>query len=68
MDFKFNSCFELAYNRTILFQEEKMKEYRKEKRKDRKRKIDEPKDDDEGPVDEMAEIMGFSGFGSSKKK
>ena len=47
-----------------------MKEYRKEKRKDRKRKIDDAKndDDDEGPTDEMAAVMGFSGFGSSKKK
>jgi U4/U6.U5 tri-snRNP component SNU23 len=46
-----------------------MKEYRKEKRKDRKRKIDEAKDEEStGPIDEMAAIMGFSGFGSLKKK
>ena len=47
-----------------------MKEYKKEKRKDRKRKIDDIKNDDdnEGPTDEMAAIMGFSDFGSSKKK
>lgn len=49
-------------------QEEKIKEYRKEKRKDRKRKIEDSKEEEEGQVDEMAAVMGFSGFGSSKKK
>lgn len=48
-------------------QEEKIKEYRKEKRKDKKRKIEELADDDAGPSDEMAAVMGFSGFGSKKK-
>ncbi|XP_023246758.1 zinc finger matrin-type protein 2 isoform X2 [Copidosoma floridanum] len=48
-------------------EEEKMKEYRKDKRKDKKRKIEEPKEDEE-PVDEMTAIMGFSDFGSKKKK
>lgn len=48
-------------------QEEKIKEYRKEKRKDKKRKIEELSEDDAGPFDEMAAIMGFSGFGSKKK-
>ncbi|XP_065174159.1 zinc finger matrin-type protein 2 [Atheta coriaria] len=48
-------------------EEEKLKEYRREKRKESKRKIDEV--DDSGEVnDEMAAIMGFSGFGTSKKK
>ncbi|KAJ8668288.1 hypothetical protein QAD02_009951 [Eretmocerus hayati] len=49
-------------------EEEKLKEYRKEKRKDKKRRVDESKDDEDEPVDEMAAVMGFSGFGSSKKK
>ncbi|KAG5321523.1 ZMAT2 protein, partial [Acromyrmex heyeri] len=48
-------------------EEEKIKEYRKEKRKDKKRKIEELSEDDAGPSDEMAAIMGFSGFGSKKK-
>lgn len=48
------------------YQEEKMREYRREKKKERKRKHD---DDDDQPEmnDEMAAMMGFSGFGSSKK-
>lgn len=50
-----------------LSQEEKIKEYRKEKRKDKKRKIEEVNEDGGGPSDEMAAIMGFSGFGSKKK-
>ncbi|KAL7299926.1 hypothetical protein TKK_0007246 [Trichogramma kaykai] len=55
--------------RELKEEEEKIKEYRKEKRKDKKRKIDETlNDDDDGPKDEMAAIMGFSGFGTSKKK
>ena len=51
----------------FYYQEEKIKEYRKEKRKDKKRKIEELSEDDAGPSDEMAAIMGFSGFGSKKK-
>ncbi len=58
---------------TILFcfcsKEEKLREYRREKRKDiKKRKHDEVSAgaDDDGD-DEMAAMMGFSGFGSSKK-
>lgn len=47
-------------------EEEKLKEYRKEKRKE-KRKIEEVSDEQE-PPNELASIMGFSGFGSSKKK
>ncbi|CAH1112523.1 unnamed protein product [Psylliodes chrysocephalus] len=45
-------------------EEEKLKEYRKEKRKE-KRKIEEINDDE--PPSELASIMGFSGFGGSKK-
>jgi len=50
-------------------EEEKLREYRREKRKDiKKRKHDEVSAgaDDDGD-DEMAAMMGFSGFGSSKK-
>nr|CAH7763655.1 unnamed protein product [Callosobruchus chinensis] len=46
-------------------EEEKLKEYRKEKRKE-KRKIEELQEDE--PPSELSSIMGFSGFGSSKKK
>ncbi|CAD7003888.1 zinc finger matrin-type protein 2 [Ceratitis capitata] len=50
-------------------EEERYKEHRKEKRKERKRKAS---DTDPlgggGLTDDMAAIMGFSGFGSSKKK
>lgn len=51
-------------------QEEKVKEYRKEKRKERKRKANDDDDDfdiDQGMDPEMAAMMGFSGFGGSKK-
>ncbi|XP_042204822.1 zinc finger matrin-type protein 2-like [Homarus americanus] len=51
-------------------EEEKLKEYRREKRKERKRKADSGIDEDmgSGGMDpEMAKIMGFSGFSSSKK-
>ncbi|GFR27233.1 zinc finger matrin-type protein 2 [Trichonephila clavata] len=46
-------------------EEEKLKEYRKEKRKERKRKAVESIDSNVDP--DMAAIMGFSGFCSSKK-
>lgn len=46
-------------------EEEKLKEYRRERRKERKRKCQDSRDDDIDP--EMAAIMGFSEFGSSKK-
>lgn len=46
-------------------EEEKLKEYRREKRKEKKRKAHEAFDGDVDP--EMASIMGFSGFGGSKK-
>ncbi|XP_048777240.1 zinc finger matrin-type protein 2-like isoform X2 [Ostrea edulis] len=45
-------------------EEEKQKAYKKEKRKERKRKAD--PDSSDGPSD-MAAVMGFSGFGTSKK-
>jgi len=47
-------------------QEEKQKVYRKEKRKDRKRRADDADLDDDVDTD-MAVVMGFSGFGTSKK-
>ena len=52
-----------------MLQEEKQKAYRREKRKNLKRKANNDLDegDDEGK-DEMAAIMGFSGFGTSAKK
>lgn len=50
-------------------EEQKLKEYRKTKKQEKKRKYEEAKDDDDvEPVDDMAAIMGFSGFGSAKKK
>jgi len=50
-------------------EEEKLKEYRREKRKERKRKADTSIDEDmTGGMDpEMAKVMGFGGFSSSKK-
>lgn len=48
-----------------FYQEEKQKAYKKEKRKERKRKADEDLDQDADP--DMAAMMGFSGFGGSKK-
>lgn len=51
-------------------EEDKLKEYRREKRKENKRKLEEAEEsvDSGGPMNEMASVMGFSGFGSSKKK
>lgn len=53
-------------------QEDKMKEYRREKRRERKKRGRGQKDagEEEGEeIDpEMAAIMGFSGFGGTKKK
>lgn len=46
-------------------QEEKAKAYKKEKQKERKRRAEDDGDLEED--DEMAAVMGFSGFGSSKK-
>lgn len=51
-------------------EEDKLKEYRREKRKENKRKLEEAEEsvDNSGPMSEMASVMGFSGFGSGKKK
>uniref|UniRef100_A0A3Q3JI38 Zinc finger matrin-type protein 2 n=1 Tax=Monopterus albus TaxID=43700 RepID=A0A3Q3JI38_MONAL len=46
-------------------EEEKAKAYKKEKQKERKRRAEGDMDFEED--DEMAAVMGFSGFGSSKK-
>lgn len=58
---------------TSLFQEEKMKAYRREKRKERKRRArgetEEDGDEEEDEMDpELAAVMGFSGFGAKKSK
>lgn len=78
----FHSCLDIASiiitlthiisllsNLIYFLQEEKLKEYRREKRKDRKRKADSSIDEDAaaGMDPEMAKIMGFSGFSTSKK-
>lgn len=49
----------------FVSKEEKLKAYRREQKREKKRKLDDGsmKNDEE---DEMAAIMGFSGFGSSK--
>lgn len=52
----------------IAEEEEKLKAYRRERRKDKKRKA--VKDDDgsgEEDQSDMARVMGFGGFSSSKK-
>lgn len=60
---KWNCCFpHFVY---VFFQEEKAKAYKKEKLKEKKRKAEEDLNFEED--DEMAAVMGFSGFGSSKK-
>lgn len=50
-------------------EEARVKELRKEKRRDKKRKLMEPEDQEETSEQqsELAQIMGFSGFGASKK-
>ncbi|XP_055625597.1 zinc finger matrin-type protein 2 [Toxorhynchites rutilus septentrionalis] len=47
-------------------EEERYREYKREKRKERKRKIEEV-DECEGGASELAAVMGFAGFGGSKK-
>ena len=61
MDYEFS-----VYKNIFLFQEEKLKAYRKERKKDKKRKAS-AIDEDSGMDPEMAKVMGFGGFGSSKK-
>ncbi|KAK3924494.1 Zinc finger matrin-type protein 2 [Frankliniella fusca] len=49
-------------------EEDKLKEYRKERKKEKKRKMDDDLDQDQSEgQSELAAIMGFSGFGGSKK-
>ncbi|XP_035683016.1 zinc finger matrin-type protein 2-like [Branchiostoma floridae] len=48
-------------------EEAKMKEYRKEKKKEKKRKADDAGLNEDEIDPEMAAMMGFSGFGGSKK-
>lgn len=49
-------------------EEDKVKEQRKAKKMDRKRRADEEEDlDGAGPSEDMAAIMGFGGFGGSRK-
>lgn len=52
----------------IAEEEEKLKEYRREKRKENKRKAEEALEESSEQADELASIMGFSGFGAAKKK
>jgi len=47
-------------------EEEKLREYRREKKKDKKRKMDDDHSGGHGSEDMMA-MMGFGGFGGSKK-
>lgn len=47
--------------------DEQYKELKKEKKKEKKRKHGEAFDGDDGPSDDMAALMGFSGFGGSRK-
>lgn len=49
----------------LLLQEEKAKAYKKEKQREKKRRAEEDLSFEED--DEMAAVMGFSGFGSTKK-
>ncbi|RXG51799.1 Zinc finger matrin-type protein 2 [Armadillidium vulgare] len=48
-------------------EDEKLKEYRKEKKKEKKRKLDQSDQEWNNSDPEMAKMMGFSGFSSSKK-
>lgn len=49
-------------------EEERYKEYKREKRKDRKRKAEEEAEDNDAKApSDIAAIMGFAGFGGSKK-
>ncbi|KAJ1529837.1 hypothetical protein ONE63_006576 [Megalurothrips usitatus] len=48
-------------------EEDKLKEYRRERKKEKKRKLDDTLDQEPEGESELAAIMGFSGFGGSKK-
>jgi len=52
--------------RELREEEERAKEYRRDRKQEKKRKVADEEDDDGAP-DEMAAMMGFSGFGGSKK-
>jgi U4/U6.U5 tri-snRNP component SNU23 len=61
----------LFYSMFCFFQEEKMKAQRRDKKKEsKKRKLDEfhsTNDNEEAVAEDMAAVMGFTGFGGSKK-
>ena len=70
LDFSFSSISSGANWFWVTFslftlQEEKAKAYKKEKQKEKKRRAEEDLTFEED--DEMAAVMGFSGFGSTKK-
>ncbi|XP_072940993.1 zinc finger matrin-type protein 2 [Epargyreus clarus] len=49
-------------------EEARVKEFRRERRRDKKRKLQESEEPEDSPAQsELAQIMGFSGFGASKK-
>lgn len=49
-------------------EEARVKELRRERRRDKKRKLQETEEEEDTPAQsELAQIMGFSGFGASKK-
>lgn len=52
----------------LKFQEDKLREYRRDKRKEKKNVASDMSDSASGIDPDMAAIMGFSGFGSSSKK
>ncbi|OQV20318.1 putative Zinc finger matrin-type protein 2 [Hypsibius exemplaris] len=56
--------------RELREEEERAKEYRRDRKQEKKRKVEEDdtkQDDLDGMDPEMAAMMGFSGFGGSKK-
>lgn len=48
-------------------EEARVKELRRERRRDKKRKLNDDDTEETPAQNELAEIMGFSGFGASKK-
>ena len=55
--------------RELKEEEERAKEYRRDRKQEKKRKVEEEEaqDDTDGMDPDMAAMMGFGGFGSSKK-
>ncbi len=51
----------------LIFQEERYREYRKNKKKEKRKREEEESKAAFGADDDMAALMGFSGFGGSKK-